>query len=242
MENVENAPKIVQWLVDSGILDYFKENFSVNQTLIIFGIIFILIVLFLIFIIGIIIRLFYKKFGKGDFNSNKGIIKSLGRTDEEKFIHIMEMKNTKKVISKIILVIYIISAIVFAIGISKGAMSGDIWMLAILYIVGYIYMVHILGTGIAWFAYFMRAGDYSMPELEDEKKQREDIVEAYILGGRRLAGSVAIGSYAGDIISLIIGFLIGYIIGWINAIAHFGEINAVKKRIKKKYKNKNYQK
>ena len=47
MENIENAPKIVQWLVDSGILDYFKENFSVNQTLIIFGIIFVLIVLIL---------------------------------------------------------------------------------------------------------------------------------------------------------------------------------------------------
>ena len=78
-----------------------------------------------------------------------------------------------------------------------------------------------------------------MPETESEEETNKEIVRAYILGGRKYASAVAIGSYAGDIISILIGFIIGYWLGWINAIVHYGECRAVKKRIKEKYKKIN---
>lgn len=236
IEGIENASQIIQWFAQSELFTYLKENFSVNQTLVIIAVALMVIIIIALAIIVIVVNLLYKIFGKKEFK-NGFIIKSLGRTDEEKYVNMLEMKKVKKLISKIIIIISIISGLIFLCGISTGNMGGNIWTIVLLYVVNYVYMVHILGTGIAWFVHMCKVGDYSIPETESEQKINRNIIEAYILGGRDYAKSVAVGSYAGDIISILIGFIIGYWLGWINAIVHYGECRAVKKRIKEKYKN-----
>ena len=235
MDGIENAPQIVQWIAQSGLIDFLKEHFSTEQSMIILIVGFVLLLVIAFFLIVVIINLLYKIFGKKEIK-NGLIIKSLGRTDEEKYVNILEMKKVKKLISKIIIVISAISGLIFLYGINKGNMDIDIWVLILLYIANYIYMVHILGTGIAWFVHMCKVGDYSMPETESEENTNKEIIRAYIIGGRRYASAVAAGINIGDFIIILIGFIIGYWLGWINAIVHYGECRAVKKRIKEKYK------
>lgn len=66
MNNVENAPAIIQWLNNLGVFNYLRENFSVTQALTI-----VLVVSIIMLILAIIVIIFVCK---SCYKINKKII------------------------------------------------------------------------------------------------------------------------------------------------------------------------
>ena len=59
MEGLENAPKLVQWLAESGILNFLKDKFGVIGTLVVLGVSFIILLVLAIILLVKIIRKIY---------------------------------------------------------------------------------------------------------------------------------------------------------------------------------------
>ena len=172
------------------------------------------------------------------------IICDLGRTDEEKFVNIQKIKNTKQKYLRFIKIFYIIGFILLCFGVFSGAMImddmgvvGTIILLAIMIYLTYLYVGHFMGAGIAWGLYLYDSGNINMPELSNEKENDERMIRAYLIGGHENAAAVAFGTCTADFIIIFLFFIIGYWLGILNALLHFKECKDVEKRIKEKYNN-----
>ena len=171
------------------------------------------------------------------------MICNLGRSDEEKFVNIQKIKNTKKRYLRFIKIVYIIGYLILCSAVYKGTISatgmgkvGSIIELTLLVFLAYLYMGHFVGTGIAWGLYLFDSGELSTPETMDEKELNEKIVHAYIVGGHERAAAVESAYLSAEFFMLAIMFCIGYWLGILNYIVHFFECRAVTKRMKEKYK------
>lgn len=189
-------------------------------------------------IIPIVILICILLFQKKTINENGILTKMLGRSDEEKYINLLEIRKTRKKIAIILAIIYLIMLGILLYGINTGAVGGNIFELILFIVFLWFFTILIYGNGLAWFFYLIHSNNYDLPETEDIKEQNERIINSYFVGGRNMATIEAVSSYSFDFISIILGIAVGVWLGLWNALFHFRECQYLNKKMKEKYKAK----
>ena len=189
-------------------------------------------------IIPIVILICILLFQKKTINENGILTKMLGRSDEEKYINLLQIRKTRKKIAIILAIIYLIMLGILLYGINTGAVGANILDIILFIILLWFFTILLYGNGLAWFFYLINSNNYNLPETEDIKEQNERIINAYFVGGRNMATIEAVSSYSCDFISIILGIAIGVWLGLWNALFHFKECRYLNKKMKEKYKVK----
>lgn len=165
----------------------------------------------------------------------------LGKTDEEKWINILKIRDMRSKLGKLYKILVIIGTILLCFGILGGSVGlegsgkiGSILFMVLFAILSYYGFVYTYGTFFAWGMFIIERKNM-MDNVIGDKVPTEDIVRAYFIGGHDYASYVAYGDCS--LLGIAITFCIGIWLGAINAILKFPECKQVERRIKEKYKN-----
>lgn len=163
-------------------------------------------------------------------------VANIGKTDEEKYLSFMEIRETHKSIIKLLVKYCGIIFSLCALAGTKSILMG----LAFIPLIYLVLFVIALGPGYCFAWYIFMLADLSKNEDITTSNQHQlntqELVESYLIGGREFVATQIAINMSFDL-PFIIGMFVLLYTAPINAILRLPQYIMIPKRLKEKYTN-----